>query len=324
MRHDASPAARALLALERIQATPGISGARLGVALGVSDRAARRYVAILREAGIPIESVPGREGGYRVGRGYRLPPLMFSTAEALALVMAVLQGGHPDGDPTSPVESALAKIFRVLPAPVAEPAATLRQANPPRADASAGSQPSPSPSPATTAVLVQAAAAGHRLRVGYRLRPDAQRVMDVDPWAVSLRHDRWYLLCWSHTAGARRVLRVDRVVTVDVLPQTFDPPAGLDPAQVVEEHLAESWRHTVEVLVDAPVAAVEEWVPRSLARVEAVDASHTRLLGTTDDLYWYAIQLVSIQAPFRIVRPVELREAAIFLGRHLARGGGEQ
>ncbi len=99
---------------------PGITADRLADKLGVSERAARRYVGILREAGIPIESVRGPYGGYRVGRGLRLPPLMFSAAEALELVMAVLDGHHDASDPTNPVGSALGKIVRALPEPVAD------------------------------------------------------------------------------------------------------------------------------------------------------------------------------------------------------------
>ena len=67
------------------------------------DRAARRYVAILREAGIPVESVRGPHGGYRLGRGLRLPPLVFSAAEALGLVMAVLDGRNAAADSADPV-----------------------------------------------------------------------------------------------------------------------------------------------------------------------------------------------------------------------------
>ena len=85
MKLDASPTARALLALELVQDSPGITAERLGDKLGVSDRAARRYVEILREAGIPIVSARGQYGGYRLGRGVRIPPLMFSATEALAL-----------------------------------------------------------------------------------------------------------------------------------------------------------------------------------------------------------------------------------------------
>src|SRR6478672_9256600 len=96
--HDASPAARALLALEVIQGAPGITADRLAGRLGVSERAVRRYVGILRDAGIPIDSVRGPYGGYRVGRGLRLPPVTFSASEALGLVMAVLDGHHAAGD----------------------------------------------------------------------------------------------------------------------------------------------------------------------------------------------------------------------------------
>ena len=124
---DDSPTARALLALEVVQGSPGITADRLADKLGVSERAARRYVAILREAGIPIESVRGPYGGYRLGRGLRLPPLMFSATEALGLVMAVLDGHHAASDPTDPVGSALGKIMRALPEPVAAQAEALRR-----------------------------------------------------------------------------------------------------------------------------------------------------------------------------------------------------
>ena len=113
---DTSPTARALLALELIQGTPGITAGRLAERLGVTERAARRYVAILREAGIPLESERGPYGGYRVGRGLRLPPLMFEASEALALVMAVLDGHHEAADAADPAGSALGKIIRALPA----------------------------------------------------------------------------------------------------------------------------------------------------------------------------------------------------------------
>jgi predicted DNA-binding transcriptional regulator YafY len=313
---DVSPTARALLALELIQASPGISGERLGLRLGVSDRAARRYVAILREADIPIESSRGRDGGYRVGRGFRVPPLMFSTAEAVGLVMAVLGGAHRSTDPADPVGSALSKIIRVLPAPLAQPAAALRQVG-----TRATADPTAIPSPETTATLVRAAAAGRRLRLGYARERGVERTMEVDPWGLALRHGRWYLLCWSHTVDERRVLRVDRISTVDVLPDTFVPPADLDPAQVVEEHMSEGWRYEIEVIIDASMAEVSTWMPRNLGRIEAVDADHTRLLATTDEPTWYARHLLTIDAAFHVIRPAELREAALVLGQRLRDAG---
>jgi predicted DNA-binding transcriptional regulator YafY len=141
--------------------------------------------------------------------------------------------------------------------------------------------------------------------------------MEVDPWAVVVRHSRWYLLCWSHAKNTRRVLRVDRVTAVDVLDDTFAPPPDLDPAQTLEEHLAEGWKYEVKVVIDAPAATVAQWIPRNLGRLEAIDADHTRLVATTDEPDWYAEQLTAIKAPFRIVGPRELREAVHVLGRRL-------
>jgi predicted DNA-binding transcriptional regulator YafY len=92
------------------------------VVLDVTERAARRYVAILREAGIPVEAKRGPYGGYRLGGGIRLPPLVFSAAEALALVMAVLDASHAATDADDPVDAALSKIIRALPESAGRPA----------------------------------------------------------------------------------------------------------------------------------------------------------------------------------------------------------
>ena len=89
-----SPTARALRTLELLQTSPGITADRLSWELGVSERTARRYVGMLREAGIRVDSTRGKYGGYTVSRGLRVPPLVFSPSEALALVMAVLDGHH--------------------------------------------------------------------------------------------------------------------------------------------------------------------------------------------------------------------------------------
>lgn len=145
--------------------------------------------------------------------------------------------------------------------------------------------------------------------------------MEVDPWAVVVRRGRWYLLCWSHTKNARRVLRVDKVAGVEVLDAPAVPPADLDPAEMLEDHLSAGWRHEVEVVVDAPAEAVAEWIPRSLGRREAIDATTTRLVGSTDEPDWYVRQLTAIRAPFRIVGSRELREAAEALGRRLLQAG---
>src|SRR5436309_14511737 len=239
---DASPTARALMALELVQGNPGISADRLAGKLGVSERAARRYIGILREAGIPIESVRGPYGGYRLGRGLRIPPLTFSATEALGLVMAVLDGHHDASDPTDPVASALGKLMRALPEPVAAQAEAVRRTTAPAPDRAAAR-----PDPTTTTALVQACANRRRVRLGYRSEAGSQWVTVVDPWAVVVRHGRWYLLCRTH---AVRVYRIDRVQAVEVLEDTFSPPGDLDPVAMLEDHLAVGWEYEVEVVIE--------------------------------------------------------------------------
>jgi len=304
-----SPTARALLVLEMVQNQPGIGAAQLAGRLGLSDRAVRRHVAVLREAGIPVESTRGRYGGYRVGRGLRVPPLMFTATEALALVMAVLEG-HDAADPEDPVGSALGKIVRVLPEPLAGPVDAIRRVTARGWDVGV-------PDVETTAALVQASAARRRVRLRYRFGRGDEHEMEVDPWAVVVRHRRWYLLGWSHTKDARRVLRVDRVTRVGVLAETFMQPADLDPVAAVEEQLSQGWRYAVEVEIEAPLSDVEHWLPRSFGRLEAVDERRTRLVATTDEPEWYAAELAGLPFDFRLIGSPEVRAAMKVVARRL-------
>jgi predicted DNA-binding transcriptional regulator YafY len=297
------------MVLELIQNSPGITAEQLGDKLGVSERAARRYVAILREADIPIESVRGPYGGYRVGRGLRLAPLMFTPTEALGLVMAVLEGPRGADDP---VENALGKIIRVLPEQIARSTDAVRRVSARGPDPGART-----PDPAITAQLVASSTDQRRVSLYYERCPGEGWTMDVDPWAVVVRRGRWYLLCWSHSKAAKRVLRVDKVKRVDVLDATFVPPDDLDPLAAVEEHLALGWKYKIEVLIDAPLADAAWWIPRSMGRLEEIDAGHTRLLASTDEPDWYAAQLTAIKAPYRILGSPELQEASRMLGQRL-------
>jgi len=310
-----NPTARALVCLSLLQEHPGMTGQRLGERLGVSPRAARRYVATLREAGIAVESVPGRHGGYRLGQGRRQAPLLFSSGEALGLVMAVLDGHHAAADATDPVGSALGKLLRVLPPPVARQAEAVR-----RRAATAPDRAAARPDPRTASALVDASGDQRRLRLGYRTEAGSELTVEVDPWAVVVRHGRWYLLCWSDTAQERRAYRVDRVHSVSLLDTSFTPPDDLDPVADLEAHLAVGWEYDVEVLIDAPLSALR--LPRTLGRLEVVGDDATRLVGSTSNPWWYAEQLAALPAPYRIVGCDELRETARAVGRRLLDAAG--
>jgi predicted DNA-binding transcriptional regulator YafY len=318
MTGDLSPTARALSALELIQRTPGISAERLADSLGVSERAARRYVAILREADIPIVSARGPYGGYTIGRGVRPAPLLFTAAEALGLVMAVLDGHHSADDPADPAGTALGKILRVLPESVAGPAQTVRSGALPAPDRGAAR-----PDAATAATLVQACSTHRCVRVTYRSEAGNEWQAEVDPWAVVVRHGRWYLLCHSRRADARRAYRVDRVRAVEVLDETFPPPPDIDPVAELEAHLAVGWEYEVEVVVEAPVADASAWLSPALGRLEPVDERSCRLVATTGNPYWYAEQLARVPVPYRIVGGPELRATARALAERMLAATGD-
>jgi predicted DNA-binding transcriptional regulator YafY len=310
---DVSPTARALLALELVQNQPGITADRLAQRLEVTPRAARRYVAILREAGIPIASVSGPAGGYRPGRGLRPPPLLFSAAETLGLVMAVLDGHHDAGDAANPVGSALAKILSTLPEAVAAQADAVRRTAAPAPDRGAAR-----PDPGTAATLVQACADRRRVGFAYRTEGGRELSIEAEPWSVVVRHSRWYLLCHSLTSGAVRVYRVDRMHDVTVGEEPCEPPEGLDPVAALEAHLAVGWEFEVEVVVEAPAELVARRVPRTMGVVEAVDEGSCRLVGSTSNPRGYAEDLVRLPAAYQVVRGDEVRAATRALAARLA------
>lgn len=311
MPSEDSPTARALRTLDVLRARPGVTAAELAQRLGVTERAARRYVAILREAEVPVESVRGPYGGYRLGRGAVLPAVSFTETEALALVMAVLDSGSGGGT-ADVVGTALAKVIRALPDSVGRQAAVLRE----YAAAAPNRRPT-RPDPATTSDLVAAVAAHHRVEVDYRSGSGSQWTAEVDPWAVVVRHGRWYLLCHSHTAGAIRTYRVDRIGAVRPTPHTFVAPPGLDPVACLEENLGAGWEYATRVRFDAPLEEVLPWVSAPMGRLEPSGQQGCVLVGTTSNPMMYVQEwLAGMPFTFHVEQGPELRWA---VGQLLAR-----
>ncbi len=111
-----SPVTRLLTMLDLLQSRPGVTAAQLAERLGVEPRSVRRYITMLENLDIPVEAVRGRYGGYRLRPGFKLPPLMWTEEEAVAVTLglqAIRQIGLSQTIPT--IEHALAKVERVLP-----------------------------------------------------------------------------------------------------------------------------------------------------------------------------------------------------------------
>ena len=319
MPPDLSPTARALRALEILQTRPGATAGELAERLGVTERAARRYVGILREAGIPVESARGPYGGYRLGRGTRLPPIVFTEAEAAGLVMAVLNGQPAAADVDDLVGSALGKVIRALPDNVGRQAAALRE----HASA-APDRHSTRPDPAIISTLVAAVAARRGVLVTYRSESGKEWEAEVDPWAVVVRYGRWYILCHSHRADAIRTYRLDRVRAVQQTAHEFEPPDGLDPVSALEENLGTGWEFATRVAFDASLAEVAPWVRRPMGRLEP-SGDGCLLVGSTSNPAMYAQEwLASVPFAFRVEGGPELRVAVATLASRFAAALADQ
>jgi predicted DNA-binding transcriptional regulator YafY len=300
--------------LEILQSRPGSTADELGARLGVSERAARRYVAILREAGVPVESVRGPYGGYRLGRGIRLPPLVFTAAEAVGLVMAVLDGRHAAADDEDPVGSGLGKIIRALPVHVGQQAAAMREHARTVPDRRAR------PDPDIASALVEAVGEQRQVRIGYRSASGHRHSFDVEPWSVVVRYGRWYLLCFALHTEAVRTYRIARVTEVGRGTRTFEPPEGLDPVAALEENLASGWEHDVRVVLHAPMADVAPYLRPTMGRLAPLGDDHCVVTGTTSNPAMYAGEwLAGLPFDITVEDGPELRAAVAEVAARMAR-----
>lgn len=320
MDESASPTARVIRALDILRLHPGVSAEDLAARLGVTERAARRYVATLRDAGYTIEGARGPAGGYRLGRGTTLAPVGFTEEEALGLVLQVLNGRPAAGRDDDLIGNALHKVVSALPVAIGQQAALLRE----RAAATPDDHVDEQPDPRLAHELIGAIAARRGVVLECRSQAGTELTVDVDPWSVVARAGRWYLLCYAHHVEAVRTYRVDRIASVQRTTRRFDPPDDLDPVAALAEHLGTGWRYPTRVVFSAPIDEVRPWIRPPMGRLEPHDAGCV-LIGTTSDPGMYAREWLSlIPFPFRVEGGDELRAAVAEVARQFAAALGEE
>ncbi len=286
--------------------------------LGVDARTVRRYVDHLLDLDVPVESVRGRYGGYRLAPGYRLPPLMLGDDEALAVLLGLV-AGHRSGWATThhtASETAAAKIRRVLPAHVARRLDALLE------ELSVTAGPGEFPAPDAEVLLALADAVRHRRPVSFRYAGRDGRCA-LHAYGVVAHAGRWYVTGVDPGIGDR-TFRLDRIADVRTLPGSFEVPDDLDPAErVVSGFAAAEYRHEVTLRVHATVEQIRTRLPASVARVEeaepaAVGDRWLRVEIRAERLDWLPAVLAALDRPFVIERPDELRELVAALADRLA------
>jgi len=313
-----TPATRVLALLELLQTHGRLSGPELARRLGIGERSVRRYILLMGDIGIPIEAGRGRHGGYRLRPGYRLPPLMFSDEEAVAVVLGLLllRQTRLAGTPAD-AEGALAKVERVMPDRLRTRVRALQEAV-----VLAGRSPSVPPAAAALiATLGEAAHRRRRVRLRYRSRQGAETVRAVDVYGVVGYEGRWYAVGHDHLRSDLRTFRVDRVLDAQIGDEGFAPPPGFDPVAYVEHALATMpGAMTAEVLLQTTLAEARRLVPAAAATLEEVPGGvlirgHPR---DRSDLALLARDLLGLPVPLVVREPPELREELRRLAAHAA------
>lgn len=319
------PTVRVLALLELLQSGGLHPVRRLADQLGVDERTVRRYVEHLLELEIPIESVRGRYGGYRIGAGYRVPPLMLTEDEAVvaAVSLSAAARARVPGEATA-THTALAKIQRVLPAALGRRVEALI--------ASTAQTPTPPPGavPDASVLLTTAEAAHDRrpIRLQYVDRHGRGTTRRMLPWGLVAHHGHWYVTGPDLESGEHRTFRLDRAARVEVESGRFAVPEGFDSREQVLSGLARTpWRHGVSVLLNADPARIRRQLPEEIARIRpvppadspdsAADGQWVRVRLHAERLEWVAAAIAAIDAPFIVEHPDELREAVIALARRL-------
>jgi predicted DNA-binding transcriptional regulator YafY len=319
------PTARVMALLELLQSGGVRTVAELAGRLGVDERTVRRYVDHLLDLDVPVESVRGRYGGYRLGPGYRLPPLMLTDDEALAVLLGLAAGrraGLLAGTGTAS-ETATAKIRRVLPERLARRLDALLESL-------AFTAPPAAAAVADGAVLLSIAdAVRHRRPVSIRYTAgDGRRSERVlHPYGLVVHSGRWYVTGADPGIGEDRTFRLDRIAGARTLPGSFEPPAGANPAQRLLSGLATApYRHRVRLRIQGTVEQIRVRLPASVATLEELPAQSGtpaeaepwfRAELRAERLDWLPPVLASLDRPFVIEQPDELRGLVVALADRL-------
>ncbi|MYV50159.1 YafY family protein [Streptomyces sp. SID2888] len=320
------PTARVLTLLELLQSGGTRTVAELADRLGVEGRTVRRYVDQLIDLDVPVESVRGRYGGYRLAPGYRLPPLMLSEDEALAVLLGLAAGRRAGLTTTEHTagETASAKIRRVLPRHVARRLDTLLEA------LAFTDRPGEFDAPDAEVLLTVADAVRHRrpLSIRYTDRDGRRSERTLHAYGIVAHAGRWYVTGKDARIGEDRTFRLDRIADARPLPGSFEAPAGPGPAQRVLSGFATAeYRHEVTLRIHGTVEQIRARLPAGVASLEehepaaGEDRAAERWLRVelrVERLDWLPPVLASLDRPFVVERPAELRDLVTALADRLA------
>ncbi len=300
------PATRVLTVLELLQSRQRISGPELATRLEVDARTVRRYITMLQDLGIPVEAERGRYGSYRLRPGFKLPPLMFTDDEALALTLGLLVARKIGLGVAAPAtEGALAKVERALPAMLRERIQAVQET------LVFDIQPS-SAVPDNEVVVTLCAAAQQQRQVWIRYHnwnasEETERI--VDPYGLVYRVGFWYMVGYCHLRAEMRTFRLDRIQATEMRTEIFKRPPDFDSLAHVLRSISNTpatWQ--VDVLLETTLENAQHIVPPALAILDQ-EGEGVSFRCYVENLDWIAYVLLGLGCPFIVRQPPELRNA---------------
>jgi len=305
--------ARLLRLLSLLQARQDWSGAELASRLEVDVRTVRRDVDRLRNLGYPVDASPGVAGGYRLGVGASLPPLLLDDEEAVAVAISLrtAAAGSVAGIEETSIR-ALTKLEHMLPSRLRHRVSALQ----------AVVVHTPSYGPIVDAdVLATVAGACRehmRLRFDYQAHDGSASRRQVEPHSLVNIGRRWYVLAWDLDRADWRTFRLDRLELKTPTGPRFQPrtpPA--DAATFVSRGVTgRAYRFEGKFLMHAPIDKVAEKVTPTSGRLEPVDDTSCVLHAGADSLLGMAVFISMYGFEFEVLEPVEM---VGYLRDHIAR-----
>ncbi len=298
-----SPTTRLLTVLEVLQSKSAVSGPELAKKLEVKVRSVRRYITMLRDMGIPVESEAGRYGNYYLRPGFRLPPLMFSNDEILAVSLGLMLARKAGATQSTGVESAAAKIERVLPVELRQQVWALQDTLVFNLDARESAPP--------TSVITAVTMAAHErqsLAIEYQSYNNEFTERVIDPYGIAVHTGIWYTAGYCHLRQDLRTFRLDRIRSIKAIDMIFERPKDFDVLQHVLDSIAQqpgSW--TIEVRMQTTLEEARRVFPPYMALLRE-DGNAVVMRCYSNQLDWMAKWILRIPCPFVIVQPVELRQ----------------
>ena len=297
--------ARLLRLLSLLQIRPEWPGAELADRLGVTVRTLRRDVHKLRTLGYPVHAAPGVAGGYRLGAGAALPPLLLDDDEAVAVALSLrTAASHAVTGVGEASVRALAKLEQVLPSRLRERAVAISHATVPL------TLPGAAVDADVLTVIARACRNRERIVFGYRRGLDGDLTdRRVEPHRLVQAGYRWYLVALDLERADWRTFRADRIESARLTGVRFEPRDPPDAAAFVANAVTTApYRYQARVLIHAPASDVAAQVPPTTAFVEAVSAGSCLLTSGSDSLDSLAFHIAMLGYNFTVQEPPELAD----------------